>query len=126
MVYLFHLFHFGDYVSSFSLSAGTIMSRWFGVCYSRCVRLFFTVSFMMYSFEPIVTSFGLFFGRVALLFSAVAFLPGRGSHSWLGRVRSSSPALIGFDAIIGDGLVLFCSTVTGLQDKQHMEQKKKA
>ena len=62
---------------------------------------------MMYSFEPIVTSFGLFFVRVASLFSAVAFLPGRGSHSWLGRVRSSSPALIGCDAKFGNGLVLF-------------------
>ena len=40
-------------------------------------------------------------------------------------MRSSSPALIDFDAIIGNGLVCFCSIVTGLQDKQHMEQKKK-
>ena len=29
-------------------------------------------------------------------------------------------------AIIGDGPVCFCSIVTGLQDKQHMEQKKKS
>ena len=35
-----------------------------------------------------------------------------------------APALIGDVAIIGDGPCL-CSTVTGLEVKQHVEQKKK-
>ena len=74
---------------------------------SPCATLFFDCVFMMYSFEPLLSVLACFVVSVCCFVFAVAFLPGRGSHSWLGRVRSSSPALIGCDAKFGNGLVLF-------------------
>ena len=77
----------------------------------------------LYSFRPFFTSFGCFAFRVLVV--SLLLLPGRGPHSWLGGVRSSSPAWIDVDAIIGDGPGFFCSMVTGLSGQSARGAKKK-
>ena len=110
-------------ISSFSLLAGVcdaivaLFTR-----ESLCAtRIFLTNCTVLGPLLPVLAVLPFVF----LLF-LVLLLPGRGPHSWLGGVRSSSPAWIDVDAIIGDGPGFFCSMVTGLQDNQHVEQKKKA
>ena len=71
---------------------------------------------------PFFTSFDCF--AFCVLVVSLLLLPGRGPHSWLGGVRSSSPAWIDVDAIIGDGPGFFCSMVTGLAGQSARGGKK--
>ena len=103
-----HLFHVGDWGLLFfpvgwDFYVAKMVWRMFNC---RCVRLRFLHDIVQLLGPPF-HQFWLGFGWVCFVVFPCCFLPGRGPHSWLGRVRSSSPAMIDVYAIIGDGPVCF-------------------